>query len=340
MLYDISIFLKMRVILILVCCSCSAFAFLIPERCEKLSTSHRTIQPSFARSINIDTVVSDISDLAVKQEAQLKKIYKNYQYHGVPNQMYRVTTPSESSLKMFGPQNCSIVVRYKLLDSIISLGSGSKIQQTPSEVGAYASNGFNWYASLSPVSSFSNLFEIGGKVSDNSTYYCKLETHNSSQRECLNSGKSGTLELYVLQSDLQCDFGNITVDIDEGRASTSVSKSTHFKQEELVQITNSKLDISYTELIQHFDNYPYYKDMSIILIDLNKIPINLLLKIMKTFPRFNPYTDAIGTNYSKYEVFVIFLKNTAFEKEYTRIIPYTNANGDSDFQAVCLLTPF
>lgn len=98
--------------------------------------------------------------------------------------------------------------------------------------------------------------------------------------------------------------------------------------------------MDYNNIKKYFNNYPYYKDMDIIYIDLNKIPTRLIQKLLSIFPRYNPYKHPIGTSSKTKEVAQIYLKQTAFKKEYTSIIPYTNANRDSDFQTVCLLTPF
>ena len=306
----------------------SSYAWLPPERCAQGKThgSRRT----FAATITTGIEEPTIETIAANQLALLKETYKNHQFVGVP--IRAQCTPGTTGVFIYAPYNCTFhTYDPRLLSSVACQNTACKLIHTVSTIDTYTSfEGYNWGVKISAKASFlGNTFEVGGEVSASGTYTCTYTKGRTATDivECSEpSGKQhGNLQLYNVKSDMECDFGRITLE-EEPRDSrlTVTSPKNHFSKFELQEIEDSAA--------------ARFEPCREIIIDTNKISDRLFQKMMKTIPLFNPYTDMVLVNFDT--IMVRYFKKTEFIQEYRKIIPFTTEGGDSVFQYGCMLTSF
>ncbi|KAJ2940331.1 hypothetical protein O0L34_g5 [Tuta absoluta] len=317
----------MRIALLFICgfvFISSSFAWQPPERCDQSKRTRRALPDTKHAE-----VAPDVDTIATRQHAFLQKSYKDYKFPGVAVEAGCAGDPSPTFI--IAAYNCSFhTYNPRILSSVACHNANCKLSHVVSTVDSYQSaEGYNWGVKISSKASFfDKTFEIGGEVSSGGTYTCTYTRGKTTTDtvECSVS-ESGNLQLYNVKTDMECDFGRITLEDDyrEEDRHLKVSRENYFTESELDKISNAQA--------AQFD------PCGEIIIDPGKISDRLFAKIMKEFPLYNVYTDMISWN-RPYGITVYYMKKTKTEHEYTKIIPFTTEGGDSVFQYACLLSPF
>lgn len=335
-------------------------AWLAPERCEQNSRSRRS-QPINNLITLVPSRNTNISEVAYNQNARLKEIYRNHKFSSIPirgggnvSTVYTHTNYfehhndigifiglTETFIKFepyytYAAYNCTF---YTYDPSIIaSVDCAEGVSCTLSRIVAAAdtytaSEGYNWGVKISTkYTLIEKIFEIGGEASIGGTYSCAYTKGRtvSDTVSCTDaSGKGRVLQLYNVHSDMQCQFGKIVLvpEKRDGGEPFDTTDSNFVTEEEKRKIRESS--------IVTLDGGFGWS----LLLDVDKLPEEIFHKIIKRFPKYNPYTDIVSIRpwewYSDMQV--RYYKIARFEDTYRKIIPFTNENGDSIYQYACTL---
>lgn len=138
------------------------------------------------------------------------------------------------------------------------------------------------------------------------------------------SGGGKTLQLYSVHSDMECEFGTVTMVPDKSNGKyTAWAPDDYFTVEERKITENNAIIKSWNSLV---------------LPDLDSIPDQLLQKMKSIFPDYNPYTDIVALWRRPYQSFVTFFKESGDTAGNKKVIPFTDEVGNSVFQYACVLT--
>lgn len=144
--------------------------------------------------------------------------------------------------------------------------------------------------------------------------------------ECTEETKNATsLELYNIQSDVQCGFGTVTMYTESRNGKSSISYRELFTPRELQRIDASAGVWVYFNGVSH-----------VFMVDVDKIPKDLL-QAMKDKLRFNPLTDFIE-RITFSDVFLVrYFENPTKEKYGdVKSVPFTTAEGNDVHQWACI----
>lgn len=302
--------------------------WLPPERCEQ---SPRTVRqdPASLNSSPKSPPVGNITEIAYKQNEQLKETYKNYTFSGVPTSGY-FDGCDRCNYTMYVPSKCTFYTNNpRVLSSVYCQeGVSCKLAHIVSTTESYtAFEGYNWGVRFSAKVGLAKTFEIGGEVSVGGSYTCtytKARTKTDNVECAISSVGGKTLQLYTVHSDMECEFGTVTMVPD-----TRNGKNIAWAPFDYFTTDERKI----TE-----DNAIIKSDNDMVLPDLDKIPDRLLEKMKSIFPDYNPYTDFVALWKSPSQPSVTYFKESSITAGTKNVIPFTNEAGDSVFQYACVLT--
>lgn len=305
-------------------------AWLPPERCTQ-DQKRAPVVPidtkSFARSA---PTVGNITEIAVNQNMNLNATYGNSSFFGVPVKGY-YNGYDGFSYEIYVPNECKF---YTYEPSILSTvycqeGVSCKLGHTVSTVNTYGSSeGYNWGVKVSTKMSFlEKTFEVGGEVSTGGSYSCTYSKGRTTTDnvECSVSSAAGkTLQLYNVQSDMECQFSTVTM-VPEERNGKKLAWAPydHFTDADIQMSEDRALIKSVNRLV---------------LPNLDVMSVTLLEKMKNVFPDYNPYTDIIELWRRPSQPSVRYYKVGSVTPGVRKVIPFTNRAGDSTYQYACILT--
>lgn len=323
--------------------------WLPPERCKQehfvRTKRDSTAYPNFivsapgvndhaqiasSNSIVSAPVVNDITQIALNQNKNLIQTYNNSKFFGVPISgsiagdiaySYEIYVPNECKFHTYSPSLLSSVYCQE--------GVACKLVHAVSTTKSYTSSeGYNWGVKISAKATlFPGVFEIGGEVSSGGSYTCTYTEGRTTTDtvECsVDAAAAGkTLQLYNVQSDMECQFSTVTM-VQVIRNGSTVDD-------------NSCADITQNERKSTLENAIIKFWTSLIIPDVDRMPDELWEKIKLCFPYYNPYTDLFDFRY--YWMYAVwYYKEQKVSAGAKRIIPFTNENGNSVYQYACVLT--
>lgn len=302
----------------------TAVAWTPPERCRqgsRISPVHLIVTPT----------PYNITEIARNQQRMLLDKYESAQFFGIPIRgRIGLTTKRSSFFTMYIPYSCTIYTYEPRHESSIHCEKGiiCGITQTVSTTSPYYSfEGYNWGTKLSTKFSFSEkIFEVGGEVSTFDTYSCthskfRTATQNVS---CSALGEGNMIELYGINSDMKCKFGEVTMVQDRRNGKMGKFAPDHY-------FTTDELNmVDQNALIKGEGKY---------LLNLDKMSDSFVIKMKRQFPYFNPYTDLIETYKPLNRLVVFYFKyGPIIANGIEKVIPFTDENGESVNKLVCVLT--
>lgn len=227
------------------------------------------------------------------------------------------------------PRDCKFITVPRLLKKV-TCGTDvqCKLAESVSNTETYNSvKGFNLEATISSSASV-GVVEIGGEISAGAKYECEhsLGLAKTSTVECTEESKAVTaLELYNIQSNVQCWFGLVTMHKESRWENgwTNMAFEHLFTTEELQSLEASAGIDNGSKDGQYF-----------FMVDVEKIPKDLL-QALKDKLRFNPSTDFFirqGTTYGVY----YFGNPTKSTTGVVKTIPFTTPEGNAIHQWACL----
>lgn len=310
--------------------------WLPPERCKQGDKTKRaTIINSFAEFV---PTVRNITEIALNQNINLNETYNNSKFFGVPISGYYDGCEWCNYL-VYVPNRCTFYTyNPRLLSSVYCQeGVACKLGHTVSTTESYsASEGYNWGVKVSAKLSLWSVFDIGGEVSSGSSYSCtftKSRTKTDNVECSISNGGGKTLQLYNVQSDMECQFSTVTM-VPEGR------NGKHGDWTLYGNFTNDdiKMTEDYAIVTSSFTFWPsqYY-----VLPNLDRMSDHLLEKMKNLFPDYNPYTDMVNLHHPEKEVKllnVLYYKEGSSTPGIKKVIPFTNEDGDSIYEYACILT--
>lgn len=320
-------------------------AWLPPERCKQGSfvrskrdlTAYPNLIISAPPAVNIAhaPVVNDITRIALNQNKNLNETYTNSKFFGVPIRAWTDYQPLYGYY-MYVPNSCTFhTYNPNLLSSVYCQeGVACKLSHTVSTTKSYtASEGYNWGVKLSAKASVLGLFEAGGEASTGGSYTCTYTEGRTTTDtvECSVAGDAAagkTLQLYNVQSDMECQFSTVEMVADERN-----NKSSHCAVCQSLTNDERKEIFKASMVIFH-----YAPISGVMLADADRMSDVICEKMSICYPEYNPYTDLLDFyDESLYDV-VIFYKEKRVSAGPKRIIPFTNENGNSVYQYACVLT--
>lgn len=332
----------MRVIFLLFCCFYAIFlcsAWILPERCQNNQRRRR----SSSGTTNV-TLVPSIKEVAAKHHARLLEDYKDYKLKAIPTKVTRVT--DSMFFHTYGLHDCRIVTPTpRVLDSLTCVGADCKLSRSVSTVDTFeSSEGFTWGATVSAKLELFKIIEVGGEASMEKSYSCTFTRGKTvtNSLECAGPiGKSGSLRLYIIKSDVQCDYGKKLlrhIEREPFRTFDFVNHSefTTDEMKEIVVTASISTPYSGSKLFAFCFKF-IINENCFFMIDINKISNCLYQKIMKLVPLYDVYTDVILINRND---FTVLYEAKDFTEVTSQIkIPFTNENGDSEFEYACVFEP-
>lgn len=302
-------------------------AWLSPERCK---TRYHEYQDSidYSPSTQPAAVVGNITAIAQDQNKSLNQKYKDTKFYGIPTKgHYDLSHHDFIPYYAHVPNSCKFLTHEpRLLSSVYcEQGVACKLAHTVATTETYTSiEGYNWGTKISARLSLFGIFEIGGEASAGGSYTCsftKSRTMTDNVECSVSSAASSTLQIFNVQSDLECQFSTVTM-VPEVRNGNkyAYAPENYFNLMERWQMKGNAIIGDQRSCL--------------VLLNLDKISDALLLKLMRISPDYNPYTDLVCVSNN---AFVAYYKKESAAPGIRRVIPFTNEVGDSVFQYACVL---
>lgn len=320
-------------------------AWLPPERCKQgnfvRTKRDSTAYPNFiisAPNVLHAPVVNNITQIALNQNKNLNETYIRSKFFGVPIKGYSDGRRG-SDYEMYAANKCKFYTyNPSLLSSVYCQeGVACKLTHAVSTTKSYtASEGHNWGVKISAKATIiPSVFEVGGEVSTGDSYTCTYTEGRTTTDtvECsVGATAAGkTLQLYNVQSDLECQFSTVTM-VPDTRNGEMIHEHIcwNFTQEEGKS--------TFEEAIFHAtikDEYLKYE--RIMVPDLDRMSEEIWEKMKFCFPDYIPYTDLIDWPVGWW-TYAMYYKEGKVAAGAKRVIPFTNENGNSVYQYACVLT--
>lgn len=288
-----------------------------PDRCKNSRLRRSTAQ------LLHTPLTANITETALKQNTDLNEEYRDAKFFGVPIR----GKWDFNTYEMYAPNSCKFHTYAPHRLAIVSCQDGitCKLTHQVTTTKSYTSSeGRNWGVKLSPKLSFLEIFEVGGEVAYDSTYTCSFTEGKTTTDtvDCAvgtdNGGK--TLQLYNVQSDMECQFSTVRMNPDSRNNSNGQYYEPFLTDEEVSTIRRDAIiDYSGWQILPNLD----------------KMPSQLFEKLRIKFPLWNPYTDLISIYIKVHGV--LYFKEVGSDPGPKRVIPFTNEHGDSIFQYACRL---
>lgn len=319
--------LEQTKIIILVIVLNVAYGWMPPDRCNQPHFRLGRSTPQLLRA----PVTANITETALNQNKDLNEKYRDAKFFGVPISGYLPGQIGFYKYYKYAPNNCKFHTYDPHLLASVSCQDGiaCKLTHGVTTTKTYTSSaGYNWGVKVSTKFSLKKVFEIGGEVSYGETYTCTFTASRATTDtvECAvgtdNGGK--TLQLYNVQSDMECQFSTVTMYPDLRNNTNRKSDSYPFLANEEVATLRENAII---------------RDIEMFLPNLDKMSSQQYEKLWNKFPLWNPYTDLMcDRTYCTDKVHaMIWFKEESSDPGPKRVIPFTNENGDSIFQYACRL---
>lgn len=316
-------------------------AWLPPERCKQ-EKFLRTKRDSIVYSNFIISapnalrapVVNNITQIALNQNKNLNEKYNNTQFFGVP---IRVSGDGliGSNYEMYAPNECKFhTYNPSLLSSVYCQeGVECKLTHAVSTTKSYtASEGYNWGSKISAKASLFG-FEIGGEASKGGSYTCTYTEGRTTTDtvECsvaADAAAGKTLQLYNVQSDMECQFSTVTMvpDTRSGKIYNFSTCANFTAEDRLLTIKNAIFG----------RGFPFMSTLP----DIERMSDELWERMKFCYPDYSPYTDLLNFYlfYDSSDLGALYYKQWHVAAGPKRIIPFTNENGNSVYQYACVLT--
>lgn len=300
-----------------------AAAWLLPERCEQGNfRSKRSVRVDNSKTDHVPTLRTSIDEIAANQLRLLNETYKDYKYYGVPSRDIQLVLENDvyNYYKFFAPYKCEFYTHDpNLLASVYcDQNISCKLTETVSTIKSYTSSeGYSWGVKMT-----NKIGEIGGEASVGGTYSCAYTSSKTTTKtvECSASVGMKTLQLYLIQSDMKCQFGEFT--FKSALRNNRKSATTYYPGPYYANLLSS---------------YSKVFDYILQLIDLDTVPDQLLYKLKTDFPHYNPHTDLVSFElYDVGRVSVYYYDLYDFKPSYQKVIPFTGKDGNSVYQYACI----
>lgn len=298
-----------------------------PERCRTRSHEYQNSN-DYSPSTQPAAVSGNITAIAQDQNRRLNQKYKDTKFLGIPTKGHiDLSHHDYIPYNMHVPNSCNFLTHEpRLLSSVYcEEGVACKLAHTVATNETYTSTeGFNWGTRISARVFFYGIFEIGGEASSSGSYTCsftKSRTMTDNVECTISSAGSSTLQIFNVQSDLECQFSTVTMvpEVRNGNKHAFAPENYFTFMERMHMKSNAIIGDQRSCLV---------------LLNLDRISDALLVKLMKIFPDYNPYTDLVCISGSAY---VAYYKIESTAPGIRRVVPFTNEAGDSVFQYACIL---